>query len=318
MSLLDRIFQEPELRAAPPVLVDIGAAGGVAPVWRTIARHSIGVGFEPDARDAARLGRANGAFGRWIYCEGLVAPTVEEGGRKNFNLTHSPHCSSLLKPRADRLHDWVFADFFKVEKVVAVSAVTLPAALAANGLDRVDWLKCDTQGLDLGIFLSLPPAWRQRLLAVDFEPGLIDAYEGEDKLADVLAAMEREPFWLAQLDVVGAVRGRRDLLARHLGPRWLPWVRRLAPTASAWGNLRYLRDFTRLPDALDRRAWLLGWVFATLLGQHGSALDLAEQGGARFGGDLFPEMARASVRHLRRSMLLGMPGWLWRRLTGRP
>ena len=58
MSLLDRIFAEPELREFPPVLVDVGAAGGVHPAWRRIARYAVGVGFEPDAREAAPLGAA--------------------------------------------------------------------------------------------------------------------------------------------------------------------------------------------------------------------------------------------------------------------
>src|SRR3954469_16843617 len=102
MNLLDRVFQEPELKAAPPVLVDVGAAGGVTPVWREIARYSIGLGFEPDARDAGKISEASRAFGRWIYCEGLVAPSIEADGRKPFQLTQSPHCSSLLSPRNDR------------------------------------------------------------------------------------------------------------------------------------------------------------------------------------------------------------------------
>lgn len=315
MSLVDRIFQEPELRAAPPVLVDIGAAGGVNPAWRGIARHSIGVGFEPDVRDAAKLGEANSAFGRWIYFEGLVAPFSEKGERRNFHLTKSPHCSSLLKPRADRLRDWLFADFFKVERTTDLPAVTLSAALAANGIEGVDWLKCDTQGLDLSIFHSLPSAWRQRLLAVDFEPGLIDAYEGEDKLADVLAAMESEPFWLVELKIIGTPRGRVETFSRHLGDRLLPWARRLAPAASAWGNVRYLRDCSKEPVPSDRRAYLLGWVFATITGQHGAALGVAEAGAERFGDSLFREMVAASVRALRWTMLRNLPGWLWHRLV---
>ncbi len=314
MNLISRILDEPELKAAPPVLVDIGAAGGVNPVWRSIARHSIGVGFEPDARDAARLHEARSPFRRWIYCEGLVVPAVEGGGRRAFHLTRSPHCSSLLRPRTDRLQDWLFADFFTVEKTTEVPAVMLSAALAANGIEYVDWLKCDTQGLDLSIYRSLPEAWRHRVLAVEFEPGLIDAYDGEDKLAEVLAAMEHEPFWLVELEINGTPRGRLETFSRHLGGRALRWARRLAPVASAWGNVRYLRDCSKVPVPSDRRAYLLGWIFATMTGQHGAALGLAEAGAERFGDSLFREMVAASVRALRWTMLRNLPGWLWHRL----
>ena len=94
MRLLDRIFAEPELREQPPVLVDVGAAGGVHPLWRRIARHSIGVGFEPDARDAAALGAAQKLFRRWIFCPGVAVPAPTADGLTELHLTRSPQCSS--------------------------------------------------------------------------------------------------------------------------------------------------------------------------------------------------------------------------------
>ncbi len=311
MTLLDRIFQAPELRAAPPVLVDVGAAGGVTPVWRTLARHAIGVGFEPDARDAAKLQAANNGFKRWVYCEGLVAPSVADGATKDFFLTRSPHCSSLLPPRNDRLQDWSFADFFVVERTGRVPAVTLSAALAAHGLPAIDWLKCDTQGLDLSLFLSLPPDLRRRTLVVEFEPGLIDAYEGEDKLWRTLQAMEAEPFWLGALDVGRYPRGNPAALRELLGDRDARWLARLAPTAPVYTNLRYLRT---LDPTLDRRALLLAWVFADVVGQHTHALLAARAGVERFGPELFADMLDASRRRLRWSMLRRFPRWLLRRL----
>lgn len=314
MSLLDRIFQEPELQEAPPVLVDVGAAGGVTPVWRSIARYSIGLGFEPDVRDTSRLSEAARTFGRWIYCEGLVAPNVDSSGRKVFHLTQSPHCSSLLKPRHDLLRDWLFADFFAVENRVEVPAVTLSTALQAHGLDRIDWLKCDTQGQDLSIFLSLPEGWRRRLLAVEFEPGLIDAYEGEDKFWHTLRAMEAEPFWICDLRVCGTQRGDADLFRRLLGLRTARWASRLAPTAPGWVNVRYLRSLAGATDPLDRRGLLLAWVFSDLLGQNAHALTVAHEGLTRFGGDLFDRMASRSRRRLRWSMIPAVPGMVWRRL----
>lgn len=314
MSLVDRIFQEPELKAAPPVLVDVGAAGGVTPIWRSIARHSIGVGFEPDARDATRLGAASRVFGRWIYCQGLVAPAVSGDGRKAFHLTQSPHCSSLLRPRADLLQDWLFADFFKVDKITDMPAVTLPSALSAYGIERVDWLKCDTQGVDLGIYRSLPAVWRQRMLAVEFEPGLIDAYEGEDKFWQVLQAMEAEPFWIAGLQVCGTQRGNAEQFRVLLGPKTTKWIGRLASTSPGWVNVRYLRDHAKEPEVLDRRGFLLAWVFADLLGEHSHGLMVARAGLDRFGGDIFAQMFAHSRRRLCWSLLPAIPRMLWRRL----
>ncbi len=314
MNWIDRVLAEPELRAAPPVLVDVGAAGGLPPAWRRLARHAIGIGFEPDPRETAPLGAAPRRFARWIFCPGLAVPDTPAGGRQALHLTRSPQCSSTLRPNAAALADWAFADQFAVTATTEFPATTIAAALTAQGIARVDWLKCDTQGLDARLYRSLPAAWRERLLAAEFEPGLMDAYEGEDKLGDVLATMAAEPFWLAGLEVGRTPRGRPELLAARLGARGAAWARRLAPTAPAWVNVRFLREFGGEPAALGRRDYLLGWVFATIADQPGQALTVADAGARRFGGALFAELGAASARSLRWAMFRGLPAALARRL----
>lgn len=308
MRLFEKIFAEPELRAEPPVLVDVGAAGGVHEAWRRIARFSIGVGFEPDAREAAPLTGARQDFLKWIFCPTLVVPVAPPGGRALLHLTRAPQCSSTLRPRAAALEGWAFQEFFDVLETRELPATTLADALRAQSLERIDWLKCDTQGLDLKIFLSLPEGVRQRLLAVEFEPGLIDVYEGEDKVADALATMAELPFRLAQISIGRTpLRGPPDLSAQL--------TRRLAPGVPAWANLHYLRDPAAAPAMLDRRGLLLAWVFATLSDQPGWAWAAAAAGRERFGGDLFAAMAAASARALRWAIVRGAPRALWRRLS---
>ena len=118
------------------------------------------------------------------------------------------------------------------------------------------------------------------------------------------------------LVAVGRVpRGGPALLEKYLGAGAATWVRRLAPGAPAWANVHFLRDFARKPEPLDRRAHLLGWVWATLAGQHSAALTVADAGRRRFGGGRFEEMTAASGRSLRRAMVRGVPAMVWRRLT---
>jgi hypothetical protein len=56
-------------------------------------------------------------------------------------------------------------------------------------------------------------------------------------------------------------------------------------------------------------------VWATLAGQHGAALTVADAGTRRFGGGLFDEMTAASGRSLRWAMVRGVPAMVWRRLA---
>lgn len=313
MKLLERIFAEPELRAAPPVLLDVGAAGGINRAWRQIAQYSIGVGFEPDSREAAPLDAARGMFARWIFCRALAVPEKTVDGKAALHLTQSPQCSSVLSPDSEALSEWAFSDFFRIVETRSLPATTLRDALAAENIDRVDWLKCDTQGLDLRLFRSLPTEWRARMQAVEFEPGLMDAYHGEDRLTDVLMAMVNEPFWMSDLDVGRTARGRSELLRKYLGSAGVKWVRRLGPLAPGWANVRFLRDVAIRSESLDRRAYLLNWVFAMITNQDAQALTVAALGRERFGGEIFESMATASVRSLRWRMVCNAPAFLWRR-----
>jgi FkbM family methyltransferase len=302
MNVIDHVFSEPELQAAPPVLVDIGAAGGVHPAWKHIARYAIGVGFEPDAREAAPLNEAQRKFKQWIFCPAVAWPGEPPAGGARFHFTQSPQCSSVLRPDAEGLKPWAFAELFAVTTEQTVPAIRLAAALAQHGLSRVDWLKCDTQGLDLRLFQSLPEGTRRMTLAVEFEPGFIHAYEGEDRLGAVLAAMDGEPYWLAEFSVQRTARGEPVLFGAEFGADFLRQLRRFGPGAPGWANLRWLRDVRVQSEMLDRRAYLLSWVFSTLSGQHAEAFVIATHGQQRFGSACFDDLKSESRRRLRWSM----------------
>jgi FkbM family methyltransferase len=307
MSLIDRVLAEPEFVAAPLVLVDVGAAGGVSRMWRRLASHATVLAFEPDMREAAPLTREQRAFRRWIYVSALVSPEGNAGGTAPFHLTRSPQCSSMLRPNATALQRWAFASEFEVQETRPLPTTTLSQALVSAGIAAPDWIKCDSQGLDLRIFMSLPAAVRHRALMAEFEPGLIDAYHGEDTMPQILAAMRGEPFWLAQCSIEETPVALR-------GEPTAAWYRRLAPSAPGWGNLRYLRDFQQDAATLDRRALLVLWVFAMLHDQPGYAFNVAVAGGERFGSELFSELQQDSARHVRWAMVCRFPRWAWKRI----
>ena len=312
MSLINEVLREPEFRDQPLVLVDVGAAGGIHARWQRLAPWAIGVGFEPDARDSATLEHSSGHFRRWVLGRHLVAPHAANGTQLLY-LTRSPQCSSMLPPRPEVLGRWAFAHLFSVERTADLPAKTLTHALAEQGIGHIDWLKCDTQGLDLAIYRSLPKAWREQMSLFECEPGLIDAYSGEDKVGEVLQAMEAEPFWLTEFTVGTAVKGSPERLEKALGRRGARWARQLGPTAPAWANLCFVRELASSGSAMTRRTLLVAWLCSTLIGQHGHALELAEHGRQHYGNSLFPRLARASTFRLRAAMLLNLPSSLWRR-----
>jgi hypothetical protein len=292
ISLIDDVCALPELRDFPPVLLDIGASGKIHPKWKKIARHAVCLAFDPDSREMGYAVREADGFKKLIIFG--KAATAGDYENVDFFLTRSPFCSSTLRPNAAALSDWHFAPFFEVEQETELPAINLAKALSDCGITKVDWFKTDSQGTDLRLFASLGPAIIERVLVAEFEPGILDAYLGEDKMWQVLSFMEGRPFWLSELNPQLAKRVRGESLGNIS-----PLLRRLAQAALAgspgWCEMTYLNTF-RNRETLSKRDYLLGWIFAALEKQHGFALELANDGAQRFPAPVFDRLRQASRR----------------------
>jgi hypothetical protein len=267
-----------------PVLVDIGASGEPPPIWRSIAQYSVYVGFDPDQRELREI--SNGQFAKAIIINEAV--TSEQGQNEvHFYLTRSPYCSSTLRPDTEALKNYLFSDLFVVENGVSVRATSLNAAIDRLGLDTVDWFKTDSQGTDLRLFESLRDDIRNRVLAVDIEPGLIDAYRGEDLFVNAHRKLVSQGFWLSKLDVQGVVRLRRstlqDMVQCH--PKFKDIrVDRAIRRSPGWCEARYLRTLESFNEQdVVSRDYVLLWVFAMMERQWGYAMDIAKTYEQRFG-----------------------------------
>ena len=269
-----------------PVLVEVGASGEPFALWDEIAQHAVYVGFDPDLREIHEI--PDGRFYRGV----IVNEAITSDPRSDealFYLTRSPYCSSTLKPDTESLSNYTFSDLFIVEKEARVRAATLDSVLDRLALSRIDWFKTDSQGIDLRIFKSLRHEVHSRVLAVDIEPGLIDAYVGEDLFVDAHRELTRTGFWLSNIDVCGTIRMRNSTLSelatstQDLNPEVIEKVVRQTP---CWVEARYLRTLDSLVQAgADRRDFALTWVFTLIDGQLGFALDLATEYEKVFGKD---------------------------------
>ncbi len=259
-----------------PVLVDIGASGAPPKVWESIARHSIYVAFDPDQRELHDV--PEGKYSRSIIVNKAVT-SISNLSEAHFYLTHSPYCSSTLPPDANSLANYLFSDLFVVEREASVPSSTLTDIFYQLNLQSLDWFKTDSQGTDLRLFQSLKDELRDRVLAVDIEPGLIDAYRGEDLFVDAHQELLHQGFWLSSLDVEGAIRMRRSTLqtiATHhqeLNDASLSQAVRKSP---GWCEARYLRTIESLRERnAEAREYVLLWVFTMIERQWGFALDIA-------------------------------------------
>lgn len=295
MRVVDKILRLHELEAEPPVLVDVGAAQGIHPPWRRLAKYSVCVAFEADKRELESVTSEASGFRRLTTHNAIAAE--RSAPAEPFHLTASPFCSSRLAPRLDLLGRYAFAPLFEVEQTVELRALGLSEALAELGLERVDWIKIDSQGTDLRLFRSLSDELARRVLVAEFEPGIIDAYEDEDLLSDLLAEMRGRGFWVSEMTVRGSTRIDHRVAQRVLGPRGSRYLDSCEKTAPGWAEIEYFNDFAD-EDAFGKRELLLGCAFAFLRGHNGFALELATRGRERFGPP-FEELERTAARRIR-------------------
>lgn len=314
MTIIDKILQRSEFYDRPPVLLDIGAAGAINPKWLLIAKYSVCIAFDADDREMGYMVRESSEYRKLFVFNSIVSADAD--GEAPFYLTRSPQCSSMLQPRNECLDEWAFGELFKVESAVILKTVSLPSVLSELGIEKVDWFKSDSQGTDLRLFKSLGVNQIRRILAAEFEPGILDAYAGEDKLWSLMAFMEEQPFWMTGLNIKGSQRISCETVDKNFGRFERMFLPALLKTSPGWGEVSFLNTFASSADSLDLRDYLLGWVFATVEGQYGFALALAQKGEARFSDPQFRELERESLVQLKKGVAK-IPGYAFGLLLAR-
>jgi FkbM family methyltransferase len=290
MKIIDQIMRSEYFRDQPPVLIDIGASGGLHSKWKYIAKYAYCVAFDADEREFQISEEINKDYKKLIHINRIV--TALPSGNANFYLTYSPFCSSLLEPDEEKLSPWLFKPLFEVKKITSLPAVTLTETLRSASISYVDWFKVDTQGTDLRIYKSLSEEIRKTILLAEFEPGIMDAYKDEDKLYSVMQEMHSQGFWLSTMNVKGTQRLQYSYSAQ-IGDFL---SERIIRTSPGWAELTYFRN----PENLSCRSLLLMTVFALLERQYGFALELADKGRQQFRDPLLDECRKAVLNKIQR------------------
>lgn len=293
--LIARILSSEIVSENPPVCVDIGASRALPTEWRILAPYSICVAFDADTREFRADDSSSGGWRRLIKLNRLVAEKPIDS--VDFFLTKSPFCSSSLPPDNVALEPWAFSGLFEVVGKVALPAVSLTRTLSELGIRQIDWYKSDSQGTDLRIFASLQTEMIDEVIVADFEPGIIDAYRGEDKLSTVMGFMNSRPFFLSDMKVWGSQRIDSAALG-VLGAVPRRFVSSILKMSPGWCEVTYLNDFSAPSES--RRKYYLGWVFSTIKEQDGHALTIAVRGLRMFGDAVFDECRRVSLGQMRR------------------
>jgi hypothetical protein len=298
MNLIDKVLRRPEFEQRPPVLVDVGASSGVNPAWKALAKYSICIAFDADDRGMGQT-RRDSKFYKELHVYDRILTNGDETA-SDFYLTQDAPCSSMLRPNTEKLSEWEFGDRFLVMEKQTVPTTNLKTVLTQLNLDRIDWFKADSQGIDLRLFLSLSDDVARKVVIAEFEPGIIDAYRGDDKLWTLMSCMHERGFWMTDMSVLGSNRIRKDLV-NVLTRFERNYMLHLLKKSPGWAEVAYMNSFSG--NDFGKREYLLGWVCASVKQQYGFALELAVDAKARFADPLFESLQEHSVSALRKSYL---------------
>lgn len=196
------------LLAEPLVVVDVGCRWGFAEAWARLGDRARLVGFEPDVEECRRLAdRYSGTPHVTVVPAGLGP----RPGPATLYVTKDPAGSSLMPTLDDVVERHPGFDGGQVAGSSQVQLTTLDSWGEENRLSRVDVIKIDTQGSELGV-LEGAVGLLATVRAVEVEVELNPMYEGAATFADIDRFLRARGFELWRL---------RDLAhyAQHGAPR---------------------------------------------------------------------------------------------------
>jgi len=308
-KIIKEILRQECFQEKPPVLVDVGASGELRKIWKELAPFSIYIGFDADTRDLAIVEESKGVYKKSFVINRIVSDREEI---KNFYLTKSPHCSSTLKPDLESLKPYHIKSFFEIESIQELPSVSLRSIFHKLDISYVDWFKTDSQGTDLRIFKGMGEEYIKKVLVAEFEPGILDAYKGEDKLHTIMAFFDtRKDFWCDECLVRGMARISEETYKKlnRFEQRFFYCFQK---PAAFWAEISYMNIMKG--TYWTKRDFLLMIVFAILKKQYGFALEIAEKGKEVLSDQIFEKLKQDTLKIMKINGYRSFPLYILKRI----
>lgn len=173
--------------------IDVGAHEGeqtfpYAAVDRTLLVYA----FEPNLQAATRI------MGRLRNYVVLPIAIAQRDGSAELHLNAYEQSSSLLPADEEGVKSWVTEQEFKVVGSVTVPTMRLDTFMNRAGIESVDFLKIDAQGLDLEVVKSAGDRLRDvAKIQLEATTASYRQYEGASGKSAIMEYMESKGFRLA-------------------------------------------------------------------------------------------------------------------------
>jgi len=307
--MIDKILKHESFKNKPPVLVDVGASGDIHQIWKSIAKHCVCIAFDPDDRDLEASSQTGKGFKDFFIVNRIVSDTE---GIKKFYLTVSPHCSSSLNTDLTNLTPYDLKSAFEVMKEIELAAVTIDTSLEKIGLDYIDWFKTDTQGTDLRIFASINPKITEKILVAEFEPGIMDAYKGEDKLYKIMEFFEKKDFWCDECVVKGMRRIDPMTKENSFNTIEKRFFHLFQKSNAFWAEISYMNQMKT--QEFEIRDYLLMSVFSLIKEQYGFVTETCNAAKEKFEDPIFDDISEYAIYKMKINGYKKLPFYIIKKL----
>ena len=148
-ALRDTLGRWARARTYRRIWIDVGAhEGELTFPFAAVDPKLLVYAFEPNLQAASRI------MGRLRNYVVLPIAVAERDGSAELQLNAYEQSSSLLPPDSAGIKSWVSESSFQVVGSVTVPTMRLDTFMNRAGIESVDFLKIDAQGLDLEVVKS--------------------------------------------------------------------------------------------------------------------------------------------------------------------
>ena len=178
----------------PPVMLDVGARGGMTQPWRWLAKLGLVkiIGFEPDVNEAKRLNE------KYPFIKVLPIALGNEEKEVPFYITESPHCASCLRPNYELLNRYRLNNDFIITRTINIQTRSIDNLIQEGILSPPNYIKIDVQGLEYKILKGAEKALANSIVGIELETHLKQIYSGENIFYDIVTYLDKFNFFLCE------------------------------------------------------------------------------------------------------------------------
>jgi FkbM family methyltransferase len=185
--LIDPIFHEYYSKSRL-VLVDIGAAGEYPFKWKPAEKYLQLIGFEPIQMEFEKLPQNN-------HFKYFNTALYDKKDRITLYIKKKGN-ASILKSNIPLLREFPDVERHDLLKTEEIETDTLDNQFRKAQIDKVDFIKLDTDGSELFILKGAKETIRSHIFGLEVEVEFIELYENQPLFADVDAFIKQQGFEL--------------------------------------------------------------------------------------------------------------------------